>query len=146
MWKRIRQILESVRHLFTGLLLLPLPFYHAPQKPGPNNSIEGTLQDQFTHPSLMYPPLSSIPTLNIIPLPCSTSPMTSLFTTWPPWPPSPQPSGPLIQATLTKLLCQLALPLHAFSHGISQPQIITHTTWATHSSIFTLTQGTPLRD
>ena len=65
---------------------------------------------------LTFPPV--IPT-TLIPLSCSTSPMTSLFTIWPPWPPSLHPSGPLIQATLTKLLCQLTLPLHVFSHGYS---------------------------
>ena len=58
---------------------------------------------------LTFPPVIST---ILIPLPCSTSLMTSLFTTWPPWPPSLHPNGPLIQVTLTRFLCQLTLSTH----------------------------------
>ena len=92
---------------------------------------------------LTVPPV--IPTTLIL-LPCSTSLTTSLFITWPPWPPSPHPNGPLIQAALTRSLFQLALPLHTFSHGISQPTIVTHTTWVNHLSMVTPTWDIPLRD
>ena len=57
---------------------------------------------------LMFPPV--IPTTPI-PLPCSTNLMTSLFTTWPTWPPSPHPSGPLVQVTFVEKSVEVLLYL-----------------------------------